>query len=275
MNKALERCLANHARQLAKTRTAKAKVSEERGPRQQEVARFLGERSSRRPRRDRALAGRVLQRRHGRIVGAAVAARSAAAYVCVACGSRPGSGRDAARTCFNWPERPLLAGAGRRDRLGLAAAGIRCRVVGPGAHTARPRRGVLRQPRQQRGAADPVHGARGAAPAPAHPLQGRRFTSSRCSAGRSTWPASCRSSGSSARRSMQAILQGGGGGPRAGNSFLVFPEGTRSRTGRAPARSSPACFLIAEQGPAHRWCRWRFRARARPCARGSPDGAGR
>ena len=35
VNKALERCLANHARQLAKARTAKAKVSKSEVPQQE------------------------------------------------------------------------------------------------------------------------------------------------------------------------------------------------------------------------------------------------
>lgn len=52
----------------------------------------------------------------------------------------------------------------------------------------------------------------------------------------------------SPRRSMQAILQAAAA-VRAGNSFLVFPEGTRSRTGELQP-FKPGVFLIAERAGA-------------------------
>ena len=52
----------------------------------------------------------------------------------------------------------------------------------------------------------------------------------------------------SARRSMQAIRQAAAA-VRAGNSFLVFPEGTRSRTG-ALQPFKPGVFLIAARAGA-------------------------
>ena len=52
----------------------------------------------------------------------------------------------------------------------------------------------------------------------------------------------------SPRRSMQAILQAAAA-VRAGNSFLVFPEGTRSRTGELQA-FKPGVFLIAARAGA-------------------------
>ena len=52
----------------------------------------------------------------------------------------------------------------------------------------------------------------------------------------------------SPRRSMQAILQAAAA-VRAGNSFLVFPEGTRSRTGELQP-FKPGVFLIAARAGA-------------------------
>ena len=64
----------------------------------------------------------------------------------------------------------------------LALRGITRSRRRPRAPAARPRRGLLREPPEQRRSADPVHGA---APADAHPLQGARSTRFRCSRARS------------------------------------------------------------------------------------------
>ena len=79
-------------------------------------------------------------------------------------------------------------------RLGLCLSGITYRVEGGENIQRAPRRGLRREPRQQRRAADPLRRAARALSAAADPLQGRAAQAAGARAAPSTWPASSRSS---------------------------------------------------------------------------------
>lgn len=127
-------------------------------------------------------------------------------------------------------------------RIGLGAAGIRCRVAGQ-QHIQRDRAAVycvnhasnVEPPILYQALAALHPRLRILYKAQIHklPVLGRAFDLA------GFVPIERRSP----RRSMQAILQAAAA-VRAGNSFLVFPEGTRSRTG-ALLPFKPGVFLIA------------------------------
>lgn len=132
-------------------------------------------------------------------------------------------------------------------RIGLGAAGIRCRVAG-GEHVQLDRAAVycvnhasnVEPPILYMALAALHPRLRILYKAQIHrlPVLGRAFDMA------GFVPIERRS----ARRSMQAILQAAAA-VRAGNSFLVFPEGTRSRTG-ALQPFKPGVFLIAARAGA-------------------------
>lgn len=132
-------------------------------------------------------------------------------------------------------------------RIGLGAAGIRCRVAG-GEHVQLDRAAVycvnhasnVEPPILYMALAALHPRLRILYKAQIHrlPVLGRAFDMA------GFVPIERRS----ARRSMQAILRAAAA-VRAGNSFLVFPEGTRSRTG-ALQPFKPGVFLIAARAGA-------------------------
>ena len=128
-------------------------------------------------------------------------------------------------------------------RLGLGAGRHPLSGRRPRAPAARPRRRLLREPPEQRRSAGPV---RRAAPADAHPVQGGDRTRSRCSRARfgiGGFIPIDRRNKEAAMRSIEA----GAASIRSGNSFLIFPEGTRSRTDEMlPFKKGG--FIMAHQG---------------------------
>ena len=161
------------------------------------------------------------------------------------------------------------AGRACSTSSGTAASAWACAVrhpvprERPRARAARPRGRVLREPPEQRRSAGAVPGAASAA---AHPLQGRDLQDPAArarDAGRRV-----RAGGSPGSGAVVASIARGAESIRAGNSFLIFPEGTRSRTD-GPAALQEGRLHHGDQGAGADRAGGGHR-RARRDAKGSP-----